>query len=76
MKMIKHIDNFYRGSYETVYCLFLSVLLFSLISCSDQTDVNLEEEREQVMTLLDNFVKAHEEKDLICFFPVFPINLI
>jgi hypothetical protein len=34
------------------------------MSCSDQSDVNLEEEREQVMALLDNFIKAHEEKNL------------
>jgi len=45
-------------------CLLISCFILTLISCSDQTDVNLEEEREQVMALLDNFVKAHEEKDL------------
>jgi hypothetical protein len=49
---------------KLVYCLLVSCLILTLVSCSDQTKVNLEEEREQVMTLLDNFVKAHEDKDL------------
>ncbi len=49
---------------KLLYRLFLSILFFSFISCSNQTEVNLEEERQQVMEVLDNFVKAHEEKDL------------
>ena len=49
---------------KLLYCLFLSILFLSFISCSNQTEVNLEEERQQVMEVLDNFVKAHEEKDL------------
>lgn len=46
------------------YYLLVSCLIMSLVSCSDQTKINLEEERQKVMTILDNFVKAHEEKDL------------
>jgi len=49
---------------KLLYCLFISCLILTLICCSDQTEVNLEEERQQVMTLIDNFIKAHEEKDL------------
>jgi len=45
-------------------CLLISCFILTLITCSDKTEVNLEEERQQVMTILDNFVKAHEEKDL------------
>jgi len=49
---------------KLLFCLLVSCLILALVSCSDQSKVNLEEEREQVMTLLDNFVKAHEEKNL------------
>ncbi len=49
---------------KLLYCLLVSCLILAFVSCSNQTEVNLEEEREQVMALLDNFVKAHEEKDL------------
>jgi len=48
---------------KLLYSLFLSILFFFFISCSNQTEVNLEEERQQVMEVLDNFVKAHEEKE-------------
>ena len=49
---------------KLLFCLLVPCLILTFVSCSDQSKVNLEEEREQVMTLLDNFVKAHEEKDL------------
>jgi hypothetical protein len=49
---------------KLLYTFLLSCLILSLISCSNQSEVNLEEQREQVMELIDNFVKAHEEKDL------------
>ena len=49
---------------KQLYTFLVSCLILALVSCSNQTEVNLEEERQQVMSLLDNFVKAHEEKDL------------
>lgn len=49
---------------KLLYIVFLSSLILNIISCSNQKKVNLEEERQQVMTVLDNFVKAHEQKDL------------
>ncbi len=49
---------------KLLYTFLLSCLILSLVSCSNQSEVNLEEEREQVMVLLDNFVKAHEDKNL------------
>lgn len=49
---------------KLLYCLFISCLILSLVSCSTESEVNLEQEREQVMAILDNFIKAHEDKDL------------
>ena len=49
---------------KLLYCLLVSCFILAFVSCSNQTEVNLEEERQQVMEVLDNFVKAHEEKDL------------
>ena len=49
---------------KLLFCLLVSCLILALVSCSNQSKVNLEEEREQVMTLLDNFVNAHVEKNL------------
>lgn len=34
------------------------------MSCSNDSQVNLESERAEVMKVLDNFIKAHEEKNL------------
>ena len=56
------------------YYSLVSCIIMSLVSCSDQTTINLEEERQQVMTLLDNFVKAHEEKDLDMLLSCFSDN--
>ncbi len=44
--------------------LYFFPLLFISLSCSDCEKVDLEAERTLVMEVLDNFVKAHEEKDL------------
>lgn len=46
------------------YFLSLSLLFSYFLSCSDNSQVNLEAERTKVMQVLDNFVKAHEEKNL------------
>lgn len=45
------------------FLLFLSLLL-GLTSCTSEPEIDMEAERQKVMTLLDNFVKAHEEKNL------------
>jgi hypothetical protein len=46
------------------YLLLPPILLFSLISCSGEDQVDMESERVAVMQLLDDFVKAHEERNL------------
>lgn len=46
------------------YFLFLTLAIFSFLSCSNDSQVNLESERAEVMKVLDNFIKAHEEKNL------------
>ncbi|MGB5288362.1 MAG: nuclear transport factor 2 family protein [Ignavibacteriaceae bacterium] len=46
------------------FSLFLCLFLFYFLSCSTDSQINLEEERAKVMQVLDNFVKAHEEKNL------------
>jgi len=46
------------------YFLSLSLLFSYFLSCSDNSQVNLEAERTKVMQVLDNFIKAHEEKNL------------
>lgn len=46
------------------FFFILSILLFCFLSCSNDSEVNLETERAEVMQVLDNFVKAHEEKNL------------
>ncbi len=47
-----------------LYFLLFLPLLLVLTSCAGEPEVDMEAERQQVMTLLDNFVKAHEEKNL------------
>jgi len=47
-----------------IYFLLFSLFLFCLLSCSNESQVNLEKERTKVMIVLDNFIKAHEEKNL------------
>lgn len=44
--------------------LLLLLTPFILSSCSDNTQVNLEAERAEVMQLLDKFERAHEERNL------------
>jgi hypothetical protein len=46
------------------FLLFTFILSFLLLACSSEEKVDLNYEREQVMEVLDNFVKAHEQKDL------------
>jgi hypothetical protein len=48
--------------YSIIFFLLLTPFIF--FSCSNNSQVNLEAERIQVMQLLDNFEKAHEERDL------------
>jgi len=43
------------------------IVLCSIVyfpSCSDKTNVDLESERTEVMKVVDNFEKAHEDRDL------------
>lgn len=42
----------------------LPALIFSLTTCTSEPEADLEKEREKVMQVLDDFVKAHEERDL------------
>ena len=42
----------------------LPALIFSLTTCTSEPEADLEKEREKVMLVLDNFVKAHEDRDL------------
>jgi hypothetical protein len=48
--------------------LFYSILVLSaltfLISCTGETQFDMEAERSAVMKVLDNFVKAHEDRNL------------
>jgi hypothetical protein len=45
-----------------LYILLIISIIF--IACSEKAQVNLEAERAEVMAVLDNFIKAHEEKNL------------
>lgn len=49
---------------KRLYILLLSLTLVCFLSCSEETRLNLEAERAQVMKVLDNFNKAHESRDL------------
>ena len=42
----------------------LPALIVSLTTCTSEPEADLEKEREKVMQVLDNFVKAHEERNL------------
>ena len=46
------------------YIPLLIITLLSFITCSDNTQVNLETERAEVLKVLDNFNQAHENRDL------------
>src|SRR4030066_697240 len=46
------------------YTPLLIITVISFISCSDNTQVNLETERAEVLKVLDNFNQAHENRDL------------
>jgi ketosteroid isomerase-like protein len=46
------------------YIPLLSVLIFSLFACSENSQVDHNAERTEVMKVLDNFNKAHESRDL------------
>jgi len=48
-----------------ICCIFIvlcSIVFFQ--SCSDKSNVDLESERTEVMKVVDNFEKAHEDRDL------------
>lgn len=47
--------------FYSILCLFA---LAFLISCTGETQFDMESERSEVMKVLDNFVKAHEERNL------------
>ncbi len=40
------------------------LILFFFYSCSGEPEIDMEKERAGVMEILDNFVKAHEERNL------------
>jgi hypothetical protein len=44
--------------------LFIPAFLILFSGCTSEPEADLEAEREKVMEVLDNFVKAHEERDL------------
>ncbi len=46
------------------YSILIPLTLSVLISCTDETQFDMETERAAVMQVLDNFVKAHEERNL------------
>ena len=47
-----------------IHIPILVVTLLSFITCSDNTQVDLESERAEVLKVLDNFNRAHENRDL------------
>ena len=47
-----------------IHIPILVVILLSFITCSDNTQVDLESERAEVLKVLDNFNQAHENRDL------------
>ncbi len=49
---------------KLIYFFVVPALLLIFNSCSTDTDINLEAERQLVMDMLDDFVKAHQDKDL------------
>jgi|SRR3972149_11206555 len=46
------------------YLFVLPIFSILFLSCSTKEDVNLEAERQQLQQVLDDFVRAHEEKNL------------
>jgi hypothetical protein len=49
---------------KKVFLLFFPCFLAISFSCSDSVKVDLEQGRTLVKEVLDNFIKAHEQKDL------------
>lgn len=47
-----------------IHIPILVVTLLSFIACSENNQLDLESERAEVMQVLDNFVKAHDERNL------------
>lgn len=58
---------------NTCTILALSLFIFFL-SCSDKTDVDLVAERAEVIQVIDNYIKAHEERDLSLLMSCFSDN--
>jgi ketosteroid isomerase-like protein len=48
---------------KIIHIILISFFLFFILSCSKEK-VNLETERQQVVEVLDNFISAHENKDI------------
>ena len=57
------------------YIPLLIITLLSFITCSDNTQVNLETERAEVLKVLDNFNQAHENRDLDLLFLKVEVNI-
>lgn len=53
---------------------FLPLILLGFNSCAGETELDLEAERTKVMGVLDNFIQAHEEKDLAMLLSCFSEN--
>ena len=51
--------------------LIIPTLIFSLTTCTSDPVPDLESEREKVMQVLDSFVKAHEDRDLVLLLSCF-----
>ncbi len=51
--------------------LIIPTLIFSLTTCASDPEPDLESEREKVMQVLDSFVKAHEDRDLVLLLSCF-----
>ncbi|NNJ51612.1 MAG: nuclear transport factor 2 family protein [Ignavibacteriaceae bacterium] len=49
---------------KNLLVLIIPFSIFLFTSCADDQRVDLESERAKVMQVLDNFVKAHEERNL------------
>jgi ketosteroid isomerase-like protein len=44
--------------------IFVLILISFFPSCTDKPDIDLGEERDKVIQVIDNYSKAHEERDL------------
>lgn len=49
---------------KTLFILILPITLFGLLSCSSEPEIDLVAERDNALQVLENFNKAHEERNL------------